>query len=152
MGLHSGQTLSELVMQFPCNAIALAQLAVDATPSFAVVSPELWRDIALVGKNDVLGYLQAGFGLESGAVDGFKIIPGAVGTGKVLVGAKQEIEFFELGGSPIRVDAMAVHNGAMDGAVYGYYATLAAFVTPTIVDTTDYTEPEPPIVVTVEGA
>ncbi len=131
---------------------ALQVLSEEATPSFAVVSPELWRDIALVGQADVLGYLQAGFGLESGSVDGFKILPGAVGTGKVLVGAKQGLQVFELGGSPIRVDALAVHNGAMDGALYGYYATLDSGLGLSIVDTTDYTEPTPPTVVVNEAA
>src|SRR5690606_30072502 len=131
---------------------ALQVLTEEATPSFAVVSPELWRDIALVGRNDVLGYLQAGFGLESGSVDGFKILPGAVGTGKVLVGAKQGLQVFELGGSPIRVDALAVHNGAMDGALYGYYATLDSGLGLSIVDTTDYDAPEPPTTIVVEGA
>lgn len=130
---------------------ALQVLAEEATPSFAVVSPELWRDIALIGRNDVLGYLQAGFGLESGSVDGFKILPGAVGTGKVLVGAKEGLQVFELGGSPIRVDALAVHNGAVDGALYGYYATLDSGLGLSIVDTTDYVAPEPPIVA-VEGS
>lgn len=131
---------------------ALKVLADEATPSFAVVSPELWRDIALIGRNDVLGYLQAGFGLESGSVEGFKILPGAVGTGKVLVGAKQGLQVFELGGSPIRVDALAVHNGAMDGALYGYYATLDTGLGLSIVDTTDYTAPEPPTTIVVEPA
>lgn len=131
---------------------ALQVLSEEATPSFAVVSPELWRDIALIGRNDVLGYLQAGFGLESGSVEGFKILPGAVGTGKVLVGAKQGLQVFELGGSPIRVDALAVHNGAMDGALYGYYATLDSGLGLSIVDTTDYDVPTPPTTVVVEGA
>lgn len=131
---------------------ALQVLSEEATPSFAVVSPELWRDIALVGQADVLGYLQAGFGLESGSVDGFKILPGAVGTGKVLVGAKQGLQVFELGGSPIRVDALAVHNGAMDGALYGYYATLDSGLGLSIVDAADYTEPTPPTVVVNEAA
>lgn len=131
---------------------ALQVLEEEATPSFAVVSPELWRDIALVGKEDVLGYLQAGFGLESGSVDGFSIRPGNVGTGKVLVGAKQGLQVFEFGGSPIRVDALAVHNGAVDGALYGYYATLDTGLGLSIVDTTDYTAPEPPTTIVVEGA
>lgn len=129
---------------------ALQVLTEEATPSFAVVSPELWRDIALVGQQDVLGYLQAGFGLESGSVDGFKILPGAVGTGKVLVGAREGLQVFEMAGSPIRVDAVAVHNGAIDGALYGYYATLDTGKGLSIVDTTDYTAPTAPTVI-VDG-
>lgn len=131
---------------------ALQVITEEATPTFAVVSPELWRDIVLLGRDNVLEYLNAGFGLEEGTVSGFKIKPGSVGTGKVLVGAKQGLQVFELGGSPIRVDAMAVHNGAMDGALYGYYATLDSGLGLSIVDTTDYTEPTPPTTIVTEGA
>lgn len=130
---------------------ALHVLAADNTPSFAVISPELWRDIVLIGKNDVLGYLSASIGLETGDLAGFKLIPGAVGTGKVLVGAKEAMTVFELPGVPIRVDAIVPHFGSTDAALFGYYATIvnnAAALT--IVDTTDYTAPVN--LVTVEEA
>lgn len=131
---------------------ALQVITEEATPTFSIVSPELWRDIVLLGRDNVLEYLNAGFGLEEGTLSGFKIKPGNVGTGKVLTGAKQGLQVFELGGSPIRVDAMAVHNGAMDGALYGYYATLDSGLGLSIVDTTDYTAPEPPTTIVVEPA
>ena len=131
---------------------ALQVIAEEATPSYAIVSTELWRDVVLIGHDAVLGYLTAGFGLEQGSLDGFAIRPGAVGTGKVLVGAKEALQTYEFGGSPVRVDAMAVHNGAMDGALYGYYATIDTGVGLSIVDTTDYTAPEPPTTIVVDGA
>lgn len=101
---------------------ALGVIASENVPTFAVVSPELWRDIVLTGKNDVLAYLQAGFGLTEGSLDGFKIRPGAVGTGKVIVGAKPALSFYRTPG--IRVDAVDPHNGSIDPAVFAYYATL----------------------------
>lgn len=103
---------------------ALAVIAADNTPSFAVVSPELWAPIVLTPNDSVLGYLNAAFGLDEGNVGGFKIIPGAVGTGKVLVGAKEAFTFFELPGSPIRVEGIDPHHGAIDPALFGYYATI----------------------------
>jgi hypothetical protein len=103
---------------------ALAVIASENSPSFAVVSPELWRDIALTSKNDVLGYLSASMGLEGGDLAGFRIIPGPVGTGLVLVGAKESYTVHELGGVPIRVEGLDPHHGAVDPALFGYLAKV----------------------------
>jgi len=105
---------------------ALAVIAAENAPSFAVVSPELWRDIALTGRNEVLGYLNASFGLEEGSVGAptFRIIPGPVGTGKVLVGAKEAMTVYELPGVPIRVEGLDPHHGAVDPALFGYLAHI----------------------------
>lgn len=105
---------------------ALGVIATENAPSYAVVSPELWRDIILSPKDDVLAYLNAGFGLEEGSVAGFSILPGAVGTGKVIVGAKEAITFYEHAGVPIRVEGIDPHHGAFDPAVFAYYATLTS--------------------------
>ncbi|MGV8851717.1 MAG: hypothetical protein ACOH1M_04005 [Rhodoglobus sp.] len=103
---------------------ALAIIANENTPSFAVVSPELWRDIVLTPNEAILGYLSASLGLEEGSTAGFRIIPGAAGTGKVLVGAKEAMTTFELPGVPIRVEGIDPHHGAIDPALFGYYANL----------------------------
>ena len=103
---------------------ALAVIASENTPSFAIVHPTLWRDIVLTGNKDVLGYLDASLGLETGSLANFKIIPGAVAANKVLVGAKEAFTFYELPGVPIRVEGIAPHQGAIDPALFGYYATL----------------------------
>ncbi|ALJ20315.1 phage major capsid protein [Microbacterium sp. No. 7] len=104
---------------------ALGVIATENAPAFAVVSPELWRDIILSPKDDVLAYLNAGFGLEEGSAAGFKILPGTVGTGKVMVGAKEALTFYELGGeAPIRVEGIDPHHGAFDPAVFAYWAVM----------------------------
>lgn len=103
---------------------ALAVIAEENTPSFAVVSSELWRDIVLTGRDEVLGYLSASFGLEEGSTAGFRIIPGPVGTGKVLVGAREARTMYELPGSPIRVEGLVPSNGAIEPALYGYIADV----------------------------
>lgn len=130
---------------------ALQVISEGATPSYAIVSTELWRDIVLIGHDAVLGYLAAGFGLEEGSVDGFTIRPGNTGTGNVLVGAREALQVYEFAGAPIRVDAMAVHNGALDGALYGYYATLDTGLGLSIVDTTDYDAPTPPTTIILDS-
>lgn len=104
---------------------ALGVIATENRPAYALVDPLLWRDIILTPKDDVLAFLNAGFGLEEGDMAGFKIMPAAVGTGKVLVGAKEALTYYELGETPIRVDGVQPGNGAEDIAVFGYWATLA---------------------------
>jgi hypothetical protein len=103
---------------------ALGVIASENTPSFAIVHPTLWRGIVLTGNKDVLGYLTASMGLEEGSLDGFKLLPGAVAANKVLVGAKEAFTFYELPGAPIRVEGLAPHQGAIDPALFGYYATI----------------------------
>lgn len=103
---------------------ALDVITTENRPSFAIVSPELWREIALTKDDDKLAFLNAGFGLEEGDFASFKIVPGNVGTGKVIVGAKEAVKFF-VPSSPIRVEGLDVHHGGVDLAVFTYYASIA---------------------------
>lgn len=103
---------------------ALGVIATENRPAYSLVSPELWRDIILTPKDDVLAFLNAGFGLEEGDVAGFRIQPAAVGVGKVVTAAKEALTFYELGETPIRIEGVAPGNGADDVAVFGYWATL----------------------------
>lgn len=45
-----------------------------------------------------------------------------VPAGSVLVGAKSAVEFYELAGSPVRVNALDLARGGVDHAVFGYTA------------------------------
>jgi hypothetical protein len=102
---------------------ALGVIATENSPSYALVDPTLWRDILLTPKDDILAYLETGFGFEQGTGPGFTIRPAATG-GKVIVGAKEALTFYELGETPIRVEGVVPGNGANDVAVFGYWATL----------------------------
>lgn len=104
---------------------ALDIVSTENRPSFAIVSPDLWREIALTKDDDKLAFLNAGFGLEEGDFASFKIVPGNVGAGKVVVGAREAVKFFTLPGQPIRVEGLDVHHGGVDLAVFAYYASIA---------------------------
>ncbi|QCO98966.1 hypothetical protein FCN77_16250 [Arthrobacter sp. 24S4-2] len=96
-----------------------------AQPSFAILGSAAYRDLLLTKEHDSLKYLQSSLGLEGGALAGFTIIPSAdVAANDVYVGAREAITFFELGGSPIRVEAIDVSKGGMDEALFGYYALI----------------------------
>lgn len=103
---------------------ALGVIETENTPAYALVSPELWRDILLTPKDDILAYLETGFGFEQGTGPGFTLRPAAVGAGSVVVGAREALTFYELGETPIRVEGVVPGNGAEDVAVFGYWATL----------------------------
>lgn len=109
---------------------ALDVIDSENSPAFALVDKALWREIALTAKDDVLAFLTMSLGLEEGNLEGFKILPATIGTateaGKVvIVGAKEALTFFELGGeAPIRVEGIDPHHGAIDPAVFAYWASI----------------------------
>lgn len=110
---------------------ALGVIGSENRPAFAIVAADLWRDIALMKDNDKLAFLNAGFGLEEGDFDSFKIVPAPVGNGagqitagRVIVAAREAYTFWELGDTPIRVEGVVPGNGADDLAAFGYWAEL----------------------------
>lgn len=109
---------------------ALDVLDTENAPSFALVDKALWRELVLTAKDDVLAFLTMSLGLEEGDLAGFKIRPATIGTAanagkEVIVGAKEAITFWELGGeAPIRVNALDPHHGATDEAVFAYWASM----------------------------
>lgn len=104
---------------------AMQVIDTENQPAYALISAELWREIILKPKDATLEYLRSAFGLEEGEVANFSLRPAPVGTGKVVVGAKEAITFYELGGeAPIRVEGIDPHHGAIDPAVFAYWAAL----------------------------
>lgn len=100
---------------------ALAIIANDARPSYALVNPTDYRPLLFTQKNDTLEYLSMALGLDEGTVDGFKIVPHTgVTAGSVLVGAREASAVHELPGSPIRVNALDMVKGGVDEALFGY--------------------------------
>ncbi len=94
-----------------------------AVPTFAVVASDLYRELVMTTSNDSLAYLNASLGLEAGTAAGFSIIPSSeLEAGTVLVGAREAAVSYELGGSPIRVEAEAISVGGFDIGLFGYHA------------------------------
>lgn len=94
-------------------------------PDFALIAPDLWRQLLLTPKDQTLEYLSMALGLEEGTVKNFKVVPrSGMDEGTVLVGIKGAVQFFELPGVPIRVDAINIANGGLDQGLFGYYAEM----------------------------
>lgn len=115
----------------------LRVIANDALPSFALVAPDVFEQIALVKTNNALEFLSMSLGLEDASLAGFRVVPWTgMAAGTVLVGAREAATVLELPGSPIRVDALDLVKGGVDKAVFGYvtlkvdYPTGLQLVTP----------------------
>jgi hypothetical protein len=109
---------------------ALRVITADATPSYALVAPDVFEQVMFTKKDDVLAYLSMSLGLEEGQVESFKIVPHlGLAAGSVLVGDKLAASAAELGGSPIRVSAVDIVKGGIDEALFGYIQTRVEYPT-----------------------
>jgi HK97 family phage major capsid protein len=100
-------------------AVAANRVYIDtrAKASFVLVNPDDFLELINVSAAEVPAFLEV-LGIAPSA-----FVPSAfVPKGQVIVGAKQAVEFYELAGSPIRVDAVSISNGGYDGALFGYHA------------------------------
>jgi hypothetical protein len=88
-------------------------------------------DYVLVNDQDKIGLLSVAASSVPAFLDDFVgIKPGqfigtpAVAAGTIIVGNKNAGQFKELGGVPIRAEAVDMTNAGIDGGVFGYYATI----------------------------
>lgn len=110
----------------------------DDTPSFAIVNPAAWRELIYTPKDLIPEFVSFGFNTDgTGSADGTVrvvkapasafTLPGSnvfTTAPAVVVGAKQAIEFDELGSTPIQLDALDIAKGGIDKAVIGYLQTF----------------------------
>lgn len=92
-------------------------------PSFAIVAPDVYRNLVLLSDDNKLAFLNASLGLEEGTIDSFKVVPDSrVAAGKAIVGDRNAAAVFELPGSPIRVEGLDMVKGGIDPGLFGYVA------------------------------
>jgi hypothetical protein len=105
------------------------QLA-DALPSYALVASDVYEELAFVKEYDKLAFLSMSLNLEEGQLESFRVVPHTgLAAGSVLVGAKEAATVAELGGSPIRVNALDIARGGTDEALFGYVQTRIEYPT-----------------------
>jgi hypothetical protein len=103
---------------------ALSMLDI-ATPSWALIAPDLWRSLLLTPYEHTLQYLSSSLGLESGQTENFTIQPySGLDAGTVLVGDKAAATSYELPGSPIRIEAENIALGGVDEGLFGYHGVV----------------------------
>lgn len=96
-----------------------------ATPSAAIVPAAMYRELLLSREDDSLKYLSSSLNLENGSLAGFTIVPSNDVT-DVHVIAKEAVTFYELGGSPLRVEVDNPAIGGFQSALFGYTALSTA--------------------------
>lgn len=100
-------------------------------PSFAIVNQTAFEELLYTPKDLIPEFLSFQFTTElTGTADAGKVTvveaPDSAFTGleadepATLVGAKNAIEFDELGSTPIQIDALEVARGGIDRGVHGY--------------------------------
>lgn len=95
-------------------------------PDFAVVGNDVWRQLKVTAEIDRRAWITSQLGIESGSLDGFDIVPADIDdtamNGRIFVGSTAACELYTPPGSVVRVDAQELQKGAVDKAVFGYYA------------------------------
>ena len=87
-------------------------------PSFVLVNDADLESLLDFNNLDVPAFLGT-LGISPESWVASDLVP----AGSVIVGVKRGFEFYELPGSPIRVQALDLARGGIDHAVYGYTAT-----------------------------
>jgi len=104
------------------------------TPTYAIVNETAYEELILTPKDLVPEFVNFAFSTEgTGTADGVVSVVSAEdaafttlepGTSGVLVGAKNAIEFDELGSTPLQIDALELAKGGIDRALHGYLQTF----------------------------
>lgn len=107
----------------------------DDDPGWAVVNPVLWKQLIYTPKDLLPEFISLAVGVGTGEanVDGKVTVRKApqstfIGTKatdpQVMAGAKNAIEFKELGETPIQIDALNVAKFGVDRAIVGFLETF----------------------------
>ncbi|MDF2575845.1 MAG: hypothetical protein K0S05_2757 [Agromyces sp.] len=109
----------------------------DDTPSFAIANAAAWNELIYTPKDLIPEFVSFNFNTDgTGTADGKVTVVKAPASGftlganvyttapAVVVGAKQAIEFDEIGETPVQLDALDIAKGGIDKAVIGYLQTF----------------------------
>jgi hypothetical protein len=98
--------------------------AAGGTPSVLRVAPDVARSLALELDGNQLAYVAGAAGVGTGEFFGPVYRQDArLAAGTILAADRNAFGVWELPGSPIRVDALAIANGGVDRGFFGYIAS-----------------------------
>ena len=94
------------------------------TPTFAIANELAYEEILYTPKDLVPEFVTFGANTDEGiTADGLRIVVGDTGiedTPSVIVGSSKAVEFDELAGGPLHIDALDLARGGVDKAIHGY--------------------------------
>jgi hypothetical protein len=92
---------------------------VEKGPDYVLMNTADWLSLLKLTNLDLPAFLQM-LNVTPGSFQRSNQVP----AGSVILGVRQAVDFYELPGSPIRVEALDVARAGVDSAVYGYWASL----------------------------
>jgi hypothetical protein len=97
-------------------------------PTYAIANPEAYEQLLYTPKDLIPEFITFNASTDGTATaDGIKVTEGDTGiedNPSVIVGADYAIEFDELAGGPLHIDALEIAKGGIDRAVHGYLQTF----------------------------
>lgn len=94
------------------------------TPTFAIANELAYEEMIYTPKDLVPEFVTFGANTSEGiTADGLRIVVGDTGiedTPSVIVGSSKAVEFDELAGGPLHIDALDLARGGVDKAIHGY--------------------------------
>lgn len=97
-------------------------------PTYAIVNEAAYQELVYTPRDLLPEFVNFGVTTDrTASADGITIVQGDTGiedTPSVIVGAKNAIEFDEIAGGPVKVDALDLARGGVDRAVHAYLQTF----------------------------
>lgn len=98
------------------------------TPTFIIANELAYEELIYTPKDLVPEFVNFTASTDwSGSGDGLRLVVGDTGiksTPSVMVGSGRAVEFDELPGGPLRIDALDLAKGGVDRAIHGYLQTF----------------------------
>ncbi|MCK8465866.1 hypothetical protein M0722_01545 [Microbacterium sp. KSW4-16] len=93
-------------------------------PTFAIANELAYEQLVYSPKDQIPEFVTFGANTSEGiTADGLRVVVGDTGiedTPSVIVGSSKAVEFDELAGGPLHIDALDLAKGGIDKAIHGY--------------------------------
>ena len=97
-------------------------------PTFVIANEAAYEELLYTPKDLVPEFVKFTAGTDDeGTADGLRLVMGDTGienTPSVIVGSDKAIDFDELAGGPLKIDALDITRGGIDKATHGYLQTF----------------------------
>lgn len=97
-------------------------------PTFVIANEIAYEELLYTPKELIPEFVTFNTGTDStGTADGLTLVVGDTGvesTASVIVGAGASVDFDELPGGPLHIDALGIADGTVDKAIHGYLQTF----------------------------
>lgn len=97
-------------------------------PTFVIANEMAFEQLIYTAKDLIPEFVNFNMSTDrTGAADGIRLVVGDTGVQtnpSLIVGSSRAVEFDELAGGPLRIDALDIAKGGIDQAVHGYFQRM----------------------------